>query len=530
MDDSRANGRSTTGTTTRYRDVNPISGMCPICIRECTVLCEIGKSALRGREVLYPEPEQFGKSTASANKDFGLDWSHFQILTEVVGAKGVEPDPDSAVFPNADVSTTAGGVPLKVPCIIAGLGSTMVAKKAWDGLAIGAALAGTIITIGENVCGMDMDSTYSSGKVQDSPDMAYRVNTYREFWDGKHGDVVVQTNVEDQRGGVDEYVLSKLEVNVIERKWGQGAKAIGGEVRLDSIEKAQALKRRGYVVLPDPDDPEVQEAFNRGVFKTFERHSRVGFPDLESFVEDVENLRDMGAKRVFLKTGAYRPAATAFALKCASEAKIDLLTFDGAGGGTGMSPVPMMNECATPTVYLEAQVLKGVELLKKSGKHVPDIAIAGGFINESQIFKAMAMSNLGDGPVVKAVAQARSPITAVFKAEYYAELAKNGKLPSSFVSMYGDDPQRFLVGYAALHEELGDRAMSIPPGAVGLYTYWTERIAVGLQQLMAGARKFKLEYLSRDDLAALTPLASEVTGIPMLHQVETESFESILLE
>ncbi|MHC1597793.1 MAG: hypothetical protein ACXQT3_05725, partial [Methermicoccaceae archaeon] len=76
MDDSKANGRSTTGTVTRYKDVNPISGMCPICIKECTVLCEIGKSALRGREVLYPEPEQFGKSTASANKDFGLDWSH----------------------------------------------------------------------------------------------------------------------------------------------------------------------------------------------------------------------------------------------------------------------------------------------------------------------------------------------------------------------------------------------------------------------------------------------------------------------
>jgi len=34
--------------------------------------------------------------------------------------------------------------------------------------------------------------------------------------------------------------------------------------------------------------------------------------------------------------------------------KIDAVTFDGAGGGTGMSPVPMMDECATPTVYLEA--------------------------------------------------------------------------------------------------------------------------------------------------------------------------------
>mgnify|MGYP001410877362 CR=1 FL=1 len=28
------------------------------------------------------------------------------------------------------------------------------------------------------------------------------------------------------------------------------------------------------------------------------------------------------------------------------------------GDGTGMSPVPMMNEMSMPTVYLEAQILK----------------------------------------------------------------------------------------------------------------------------------------------------------------------------
>jgi len=52
----------------------------------------------------------------------------------------------------------------------------------------------------------------------------------------------VQTNVEDQRLGIDAYALSKLEVNIIERKWGQGAKAIGGEVRLKDIEKLSCSK------------------------------------------------------------------------------------------------------------------------------------------------------------------------------------------------------------------------------------------------------------------------------------------------
>ena len=82
----------------------------------------------------------------------------------------------------------------------------------------------------------------------------------------------------------------------MERKWGQGAKAIGGEVRLITFERALELKKRGYVVLPDPEDKDVQEAFKNGAFKSFERHSRVGFPEHKSFVEDVEDLQSKDAK------------------------------------------------------------------------------------------------------------------------------------------------------------------------------------------------------------------------------------------
>ena len=43
-------------------------------------------------------------------------------------------------------------------------------------------------------------------------------------------------------------------------------------------------------------------------------------------------------------------------MKFASESKIDALSFDGAGGGTGMSPVPMMDEMSIPTIFLQALV------------------------------------------------------------------------------------------------------------------------------------------------------------------------------
>lgn len=526
MDDSRCNARSTDGTALRTRDPNPVSGMCGICIRDCKVLCMISKSAFRGHEVLYPTNEYFGQSTASANKDFGLDWSHFQLLAALQGAEGIEADSDVALFPNADASTSVGGIPLKVPMLIAGLGSTAVAKNHWEGISMGSAMAGTIQTVGENVVAMDSNSVITNGQITKAPDLQFRIDSFRKFWDGKHGDIAVQTNVEDQRLGVDVFCISKLEVNIIERKWGQGAKSIGGEVRLKTLDRAKLLKSRGYVVLPDPEDPKVQEAFKEGTFKTFERHSRVGMPDM-SIVEDIEWLREQGAKKVFLKTGAYRPSATAFALKVASEAKIDMLTLDGAGGGTGMSPMAHMNELSTPTVYLAAQVLKGCQILKKKGKHVPDISIAGGFIHEAQVVKALAMSNFGDGPFFKAVAVARAPLTAAMKSDYFIELAKKGNLPKSFVEDYGDDPEKFFVASTHLKHEYGNRYKEIPKPAIGVYTYY-ERIRVGIQQLIAGMRKFKLDLLDRNDIMALTPLAAEVTGIRMPHQVEADVFDRIL--
>ena len=525
---SYLNSKSTTGTNTRVKDVSPTSGMCPICIRECPFLCEISLSAFRGREALYPQPEYFGNSTAGAVKDYGLDWSHFNILSSLFGAEGIEADPDLALFPNVDVSSEVAGVPIRVPVVIGAYGSTEVARVNWDSLAIGAALSGTIIIIGENVCGMDLDAKFSNGKVVYSRELKRRVESFRKFWDGEYGDVAVQTNIEDQRMGVDIYAISKLEVNIIERKLGQGAKAIGGEVRIRDLKKAITLKRRGYIVIPDPEDPTVQEAYRDGVFKSFERHSRVGMPSEKDFLEDIDQLREHGAKHVILKTGSYRPSAVAFTMKLASEAKVDAVTFDGAGGGTGMSPVPMMDEMGTPTVYLEVQALKCAEVLKRRGRHVPDLMMAGGFINETQIFKSISMSNFGGGPYVKAVLMGRAPLTAVMKASYFTELSERGKLPKYFAERYGDTPDRFFITAPKLRAMFKDRFSEIPWGAVALYTYLTERIGIGLKQLMAGVRKWRLNLIDRGDLASLTERASRVTGIPLMEEAEKEAIERIL--
>jgi len=502
--------------------------MCPICIDDCPILCEIGLAALRGREALYPDPLRFGHSTAAALKDFRLDWSDFNIHASLIGAEGIEADSNLAMFPNVNIETSVGGVPLRMPILIGAYGSTDVARAYWKGLAVGAAISGIIITVGENVCAMDQEAKIEKGRIVYCKELKRRVDAFKEFWDGKHGGIAVQTNVEDQRLGVDIYAASKLEVNIIERKWGQGAKAIGGEVRITDLQKAILLKKRGYLVVPDPEEPRIQEAFKEGAFQSFERHSRVGMPSERSFLEDVDDLRSQGIKHISLKTGAYRPAAVAFTMKLASEARLSYVTFDGAGGGTGMSPVPMMDEMGIPTVYLEAHVLRCAEILKRKGKYIPDIVVAGGFINETQIYKAIAMSNFGDGPYVKAVLLGRAPITAVTKAAYFVKLAEKGQLPLSFVQRYGKNPNELFACTSELQSMLGDRFDSIPLEAAGLYSYVNGRIGVGLQQLMAGCRKWNLELLHRNDLLALSERASKATGIALPEDSEIEAVERIL--
>nr|MBC8186234.1 FMN-binding glutamate synthase family protein [candidate division KSB1 bacterium] len=339
---------ATAATLTKNRtegSVSPFSGMCATCVDGCIGMCEIGKSAYRGHEVIYPQP--FGIITTAAEKNYPVDYSHLNILGTAVGAVGIEANSNKAIFPNVNLETSIGvknKIKFKLPFIIPGLGSTNVAKNNWPGIAIGSAISGTALTIGENVVGMDVKSELKNNKIIKAPDLEWRIKLFREWQEEGYGDIILQANVEDTNLGVQEYGLSKLGVTTVELKWGQGAKDIGGEVKIKNLEKAQLLYKRGYVVLPNPTDSNVIEAFKKGAFKEFERHSRVGMVTRDGFLKRVEELRKCGAKRVFLKTGAYRPADLARAIKFASEAEIDLLTVDGAGGGTGMSPWRMMNE------------------------------------------------------------------------------------------------------------------------------------------------------------------------------------------
>ncbi len=528
MNLQQPNANEVSQTTNRSRNVVPGSGICTRCTDGCKGNCEIFKATMRGREVIYPGP--FGTLTAGADKDYPVDYSHLNICGYALGAEGLSEgevgDPDNTLFPTVDTETEYGHtskVKMRLPLFTGALGSTDVARKNWEEFAAGAAISGITLVCGENVCGIDPDLELdSNGKVAESPEMRRRVDIYKKWHEG-YGDLVVQMNVEDTRFGVAEYIVGKLGVKNVELKWGQGAKCIGGEIKIDTLERALELQKRGYLMTPDPSDKAIQAAFSDGAIKQFERHSRLGFVDEEGFAKEVERLRNLGAERVTLKTGAYPMRELAMAIKWSSDAKIDLLTIDGAPGGTGMSPWRMMVEWGIPTFYLQAMTNELCAKLARKDAYVPDIAIAGGLSTEDHIFKVLAMG----APWTKAVCMGRAIMIPGMVGKNIGVWLKEGNLPKN-VSQYGDSVEEIFVTYETLVAKYGkDKVKELPLGAIGLYTS-ADKLKVGLQQLMAGSRRFRVSSISRKDVFALTEEAAKISGIQYVMDAYREEAEAII--
>jgi len=521
------NSNDATRTFNRSKSVVPGSGLCTRCIDGCRGNCEVFKASFRGREVIYPGP--FGDITAGADKNYPVDYSHLNIQGYALGAQGLpegtEAGPDTATFPMVNTETAYGWdikVKMRAPIFTGALGSTEIARKNWEHFAVGAAISGVTLVCGENVCGIDPQLELDANhKVVKAPDMDRRIEVYRRYHEG-YGEILVQMNVEDTRLGVAEYVQKKHNLDTIELKWGQGAKCIGGEIKVKSLERALELQKRGYIVTPNPSDKAVQESFKAGAIKEFERHSRLGFVSEEGFMAEVERLRKLGFKRITLKTGAYSMRELAMAIKYSSMAKIDLLTIDGAPGGTGMSPWRMMQEWGIPTFYLQALTYEFCQKLAQKGMRVPDIAIAGGFSSEDHVFKVLAMG----APYVKAVCMGRALMIPGMVGKNIAEWIKANDLPKT-VSEFGTTPEEIYVCYAELAEKYGKEMKNIPLGAIGIYSF-SQKIRVGLQQLMAGSRNFRLSTISRKDLMALTEDAAKISGIPYVMDAYRQEAEDIL--
>lgn len=523
------------------------SGLCTLCRADCQGKCENWMSSLKGRKMLYPR--DFGIVTAgSANTTHvGVNYNSLRVQGFNYGANGLPGaltnSADDCIFPNVSTETEFGAqvkTKVRVPIMTGALGSTFIAAKYWDSFAIGAALVGFPIVVGENVVGVDKQAVLEKGRIVKAPELDRRIQTYLNYYDG-YGAIIVQMNVEDTRNGVAEYIIEKYGNDVIlELKWGQGAKDIGGEIQVASLEYALFLKNRGYVVDPDPSKPSVQEAFNNGSLKSFARHSRLGYTDLSNydevkadFMKSVDYLRGLGYKRISLKTGAYGMEALAASIKLATEAQLDLLTIDGSGGGTGMSPWNMMETWGVPSLLLHAKAHEYASILAAKGHKVVDMAFAGGLAREDHVFKALALGApftklvcMGRGLMIPAFVGAN--IEGALNPERKDQLSGNWDTLPKNVLEHGSRVEEIFAGYYDLQNKVGAEAMKkIPYGAIAVWTL-ADKLAGGLQQFMAGARKFSLDQIARTDISSANRETELETGVPFITDFQDEFAKRIL--
>lgn len=524
------------------------AGLCTLCRADCQGKCGTFLSSMAGRKMLYPR--DFGTITAGSQNvtHQGVSYNSMRINGYNYGANalpnGLSNLADDCIFPNVNLETEFGGAvktKSRVPFMTGALGSTFIAAKYWESFAVGAALTGIPIVIGENVVGIDKEAIIEKGRIKKAPELDRRIAVFLKYFDG-YGAIIVQMNVEDTNNGVAEYIIDKYgDKVIIELKWGQGAKCIGGEIQVSNLDYAVFLKKRGYLVDPDPTKPEVQEAFKNGAIKSFARHSRLGYTNLSSpaqvqdnFMESIAYLRKIGYKRISLKTGSYGMEALAMAIKYASDANLDLLTIDGSGGGTGMSPWYMMESWGVPSILLHSKAYEYATLLAAKGKKVVDLAFAGGLAREDHIFKALALG----APFVKQICMGRSMmipgflganIEGVLKPEIKEAVNGNWDKLAPSVTAFGHRAEEIFAGYYDVQAKVGAAEMkNIPYGAIAIWTL-VDKLAGGLQQLMAGARKFSLPAISREDIFSGNRETEKETGIPFITDVQDESARKIML-
>ena len=219
--------------------------------------------------------------------------------------------------------------------------------------------------------------------------------------------------------------------------------------------------------------------------------------------EKISRYRALGAENIFFKMTGYDTADIKRVLRIASENHVALVTFDGAGGGTGHSPCKMMNEWGQPTIELERIVHTSMTELDSEGAWLPAIAMAGGIVFEDTAFKALAIG----APYVKLVALGRAAMAAAMSGEKVGKMIETGVIPERYKS-FGQTLDSVFVEKKTLEEIYKELRQPIPAGAIGLYSY-IKRVGWGLKLLMTLNRKFRLELLDQSDVIPLTGEARE---------------------
>lgn len=473
--------------------ISPPSGMCSLCTEDCNGTCEIALAAVLGSRTVYPITT--GNNQIASEKNYPLDFSHFNINGRAFGAVGTEKALGEITVFDVKLKTEYGiknkikmSLPLILPALI---------KLNWRDYFGGAAMAGVSCVVGEDARNNDPNLVIEDGKITGFPLLKEIMDSYTPYHRG-YGQLILQCNADDNLMGVPEIAIEKYGYKALEIKFGQAAKGVQPLKRLKNFEMALEKQQQGCIVHPDPSDPSVKEAYEKGECPIFYSCGRFPVWTEENIKLHINHLRDLGAENIYFKMAGFDEADLERVLRMACENEVDMVTFDGAGGGSGYSPSKMMNEWSYPTIVLEKKVVDICKKLEKEGVQLPAITITGGFASEDQVFKALA---LGEG-YITSVGLCRAAMAAAMTGKRIGEQIKLGNIPELFESfgstvdeIYGDLPDLCSI--------YGKAAKDFSTGAIGVFSY-LNKIGFGLQHFAALNRKFDISLLSCEDLIPLT--------------------------
>jgi len=193
----------------------------------------------------------------------------------------------------------------------------------------------------------------------------------------------------------------------------------------------------------------------------------------------------------------------------------------------------MMQHWGIPSLPLHAKAYEYCKILDERGITPPDISFAGGFAREDHLFKAIALG----APYSKLVCLGRAPMIAgylgsniegTFFPDRRNELNGHWETLPNTVTEYGIYPEEMFSMWETVKNKVGaDEMKNIPFGAVAMMGY-ADKLAGGLQQFLAGARKFKLNEIDRSDLISANRETEEITKIPFMTDALDEQAKAIL--
>ena len=262
--------------------------------------------------------------------------------------------------------------------------------------------------------------------------------------------------------------------DAIELKIGQGAKAGQGGMLLAEKVDDEISSVRGTPSGTDLISPA--------------RHMDIVGP--EDLKMKIRQLREIVAwdLPIFVKFAAGRVRED---VKIAAKAGADAVVVDGMEGGTGAAPEPVLNHAGTPTI---AATVAAHEALSEVGlRDEVDLVISGGVKSGADVAKIMALG--ADGVAISTAA-------LVALGCRVCGMCNTGICPYGITTQ---NPE--LVGRLDIEE--GARAVT------NLLEVFAEEAA--MLAMLAG--KTSIANLDKDDLRALTPESSALTGVEMAGRV-----------